>query len=952
MKRFSLRSALVRMAVLCCVPTALFAGKKEAHNVVPNTVIVRLVPGAVSVGQATAVVGAPEVYAVRQLLDNRHSISANEELRKRMSAVPSVRLAEMIRAEQPLLRTFVLKYAGDEDPYSFAQRLVKTNPNIEIAEPSYVPKLLGAPNDPLFGQQELLEVIRAVEAWDIYAGNETMVIGVSDDGVNQQHEDLVNSLYLNTKEVPDNNIDDDNNGYIDDYNGYNFAAEEDGRPWGDTYNTRQHGVQVAGVLAATPNNNIGLAGVAGKCKIFPLKIAPFGTQSLDYTYESIIYAAVNGFKVLNCSWGLDMYSDVGRSIVEFAISRDLAIVAAGGNDGDSRLVFPAAYTGVLGVADSWPDGSLWSMSAYGAHVSITAPGEGSISTSNSGYVDDFGGTSGAAPVVSAALGIVRAKYPELSGQQAMAFLRRCTDDISALNPQHPGLVPGRVNLLKAVTLNPFDQPGLSLISYALTNASGETLNRFSLGDEINITATLKNYLAASPGVVYKLSVLEDAAGSVQVLSGEQTSTAIASGATVELSGLKIKKVKENPGTVFLRVDIAGDNDYSSYFVIPFRPTLNFAVFSNDSLEVGMTDFGQVGFERRYEYIEDRGFHLRSFGNFLYEGGLMACAGGNRVVSATRSHLWDSFEETTAVDADFSAVKTFTDPNRNTSILHDENAALPVGLEIQQSVRVPSPQSRILAVDVSVKNVSGSVLQDVAAGYFFDWDIGRLGEDNTMDVVFDGVLNSGQQMAWGVASRPGNYAVVGCGVYTSEPGAIRQFAEFDNYNNSAGNPFTTGLGFAQSDKIRSLTSGTTLRYDGSGDVGCVTGMLFPGALQPGETRSFTLLLGAAWTAEQLQQSLDAYWAATDVHDARPVSAALRVLPQPAHDVVDVVGSAASSVVISVVDIFGVPVLSRVATADGGEFRVRMDIRQLPAGVYVVRASDANRQHASVPLVIVK
>ncbi len=953
MKNSFLRSSVVRLVMLCCLPVAALAGKEDARRVVPNTVLVRLVPGAVTIGQAGSVVGAPEVYASRQLLADKQSILANTALRKRMGVLSDKRLAEMIKAEQPLLRTFVLRYAGDEDPISFAQRLMKNNPAVERAEPSYIPRQLSPPNDPMLSQQEMLGVIHALEAWDIYDGDASMAVAVSDDGVNQQHEDLINSLYVNTGEIPNNGIDDDNNGYIDDYNGYNFAAGDDDRPWGDTYNTRQHGTSVAGVLGATANNNIGTAGVAGKCKIFPLKIAPFGTQSLDYGYESIIYAAVNGFKVLNCSWGIDIYSDINQSIIDFAVSRDVAIVAAGGNDGDSRLVFPAAYNGVMGVANSWPDDYLYSGSAYGAHVDITAPGEGTISTANSGYTT-FGGTSGAAPIVSGALAIVRAQHPELTAPQAIEFLRRCTDDITAQNIDKAGLVPGRLNMLKAVTLNPFDQPGVALISYEMADAIGTITNRFSTGEDIHLAVTLKNYLAATPGVLCSLSVLSDPDGSLQILEGEVLTPALASGQTATVGGFTLKKLKENTSTVFLRVDMASDNDYNSYFIIPFRPSLGFTVFSNDSLEFAMTDGGQIGFENRMKYPEDRGFHLQSFGNFLFEGGIMACEGGSRVVSATRSHLWDGLEQTTAVDHDFAVLKTFTAPDRNTGVIRDENASSPIGLEIQQRVRIPSPSSRITAVDIDVRNVSGSVLNDVSTGYFFDWDIGRYGEDNTMEIVYDGVMSSGVQMVWGVASRPGPYPVVGCGVYTSNQSAVRQFAEFDNYSNSAANPLNTGTGFAIEDKIRSLTSGRALHYDGSGDVGCVAGMLFPGEWQPGETRSFTLLLGAAWTQEELQQSLDAYWVATAVSEPEPVLGAIQLQPQPAQDFMDVVGSATGSyATLAVLNALGMPVQEPFSVpADGEHFRARMDIHRLASGVYFLRVSDGAGQSVSVPFVIVK
>lgn len=937
---------------------ALAASKAmQQYDVVPNTVLVRLKPGATTLGLATSVLGANEVYASRQILLDKQSVTYNSALRRNLGPL-STRTMQIIQAEEPLLRTFVLKYTGDEDPYTFAQKLVKTNPAVEIAEPSYIPRMMGTPpNDPMLAQQQMLDVIKALEAWDVYGGDASMVIAISDDGMDQIHEDLANSIWTNEGEIPDNNIDDDNNGYIDDYRGYNLAAEDDSRAWGDTYNTRTHGTSVAGILGATPNNALGIAGVAGKCKIFPLKIAPFGTQSLSYGYESIIYAAVNGFKVINCSWGIDNYSDINQSIIDFAVSRDVAIVAAAGNDGDSRLIFPAAYNGVMGVGNSWPDDVLVGNSAYGAHLDIVAPGEGTITTSNSNVYTSFGGTSGATPIVSGTLALVRALHPELTNLQAMEFLRRCTDNIEAKNPSdlQKGLIPGRINMLKAVTLNPFGKPSISLVDHEMTTDGGKETNRFAIEETIHLSLTVVNQLRSADGFLFRLSVVSDPQQSLQVLTNEVEVPPVASGQIVTVEGLTLKKNIDFDGTVFLRVDIFGDPDYQDYFLIPFRPSVNFTSFSNDSLTFAMVDGGQVGFPFRMQYPGDVGIRLNSFGNFLYEGGIMACANNERVVSATRSHLYNGVEQTTEVDHDFSVVKPFINPDRTVGIIRDNAAAEPIGLDIRQEVMLPEGGSRLASIQVTAKNISGTTLNDVSIGYFLDWDIGRYGEDNRIRLDYNGSTATGGSIVWGVASRPGDYPFVGCGAYSMTPGAIAQFASFENYSTSPDNPFRTSIGFMKSDKILSLTLGTAVHYDGAGDIGCVTGMRFPGEWPADEERTFVFLLGADWTAAGLKQSFESILPTVGVDEQLQVASGTPVVyPQPARDAFTVSGntSGAVSVSLSVVNALGVTVVpARSVATEAGAFQTVIDARTLPPGVYFVRVGERGIIR-SVPFVIVK
>ena len=217
------------------------------------------------------------------------------------------RYKEILDAEEPVLRTYVVTYEGDQNPDKFCQYLVKTHKEIDIAEPYRLQKLQAfIPNDQYIAEQEdALILIKAYEAWEIYSGDSNIVIGISDNGIDQFHPDLRDNIAINNKEIPNNNIDDDNNGFIDDYNGFNLDGSTPGQLWGNTYIQDNHGTLAAGIAGADFNNEIGVAGIGGYSKIFPIRI---GTEELDngstaFGYESMIFAARAGIKVLNCSWG-------------------------------------------------------------------------------------------------------------------------------------------------------------------------------------------------------------------------------------------------------------------------------------------------------------------------------------------------------------------------------------------------------------------------------------------------------------------------------------------------------------------------------------------------------------------------------------------------------------------------------------------------------------------------
>ncbi len=205
-------------------------------------------------------------------------------------------------AEQSHISGIYKVQLKEGESVAMAIRRVKQYSNVVYAEPIYANYLLSTPNDPkanpTTGDQYYLTNIKAYEAWDITKGNSKIIIGISDTGVDFNHNDISPKIYTNPIEI-ENNLDDDNNGYIDDINGYDFANEDNNAQSVGNF----HGNRVAGIAGAATNNNVGMAGVGYNSTVSPLKIFKDNENFSFNAYESITYAADNGYDIINLSWG-------------------------------------------------------------------------------------------------------------------------------------------------------------------------------------------------------------------------------------------------------------------------------------------------------------------------------------------------------------------------------------------------------------------------------------------------------------------------------------------------------------------------------------------------------------------------------------------------------------------------------------------------------------------------
>ncbi|MBT3756052.1 MAG: S8 family serine peptidase, partial [Candidatus Cloacimonetes bacterium] len=218
---------------------------------------------------------------------------------------------------------------------------------IDYIQPNYLNELYLSPNDPEFPNQQVnLDNCDIPQSWDYSVGNEQIIVGIIDSGIYFDHPDLQNNIFINQDEIPNDGIDNDNNGYIDDVNGWDFvdAPELGSIALGDyTHQDNNpedelgHGTHVAGIISADSNNNVGITGISWNSKLLIIR-SGFKTLNGGYLQDDdaaagIIYAADMGAGVINLSWGDTNYSQIIADACYYAYNKGSIIVVAAGNEG-------------------------------------------------------------------------------------------------------------------------------------------------------------------------------------------------------------------------------------------------------------------------------------------------------------------------------------------------------------------------------------------------------------------------------------------------------------------------------------------------------------------------------------------------------------------------------------------------------------------------------------------
>ncbi|MFM8269751.1 MAG: S8 family peptidase [Pseudomonadota bacterium] len=378
------------------------------------------------------------------------------------------------------LKTF-LSPSLEENRARLAEELEKTEETKPAANTPYPdnpeikkPSKQAPGSDPLFSKQWGMSAVDAAGAWKKTPGGKEIIVAVTDTGVDYNHQDLIANMWRNPKEIPGDGIDNDNNGYIDDVVGWDFAAN-DNKPYDLTLSLMDivlqggnpgHGTHVAGCIGAALNNKMGIVGLAPNVKIMALRfITESGQGGTAEAISAIDYAANNGANIINASWGGEsdgQQEEDGllKEAIERAGKKGVLFLAAAGNgranaqggasgfdiDNDDKPVYPAAYQldNVFTVAAIDVENNLASFSNWGEKsVKIAAPGVKILSTVPGDKYQDtiinlgqvvvtWDGTSMATPHVAGAAATLWSTDPKMSAQSVAKRLMELSTKTDAV----------------------------------------------------------------------------------------------------------------------------------------------------------------------------------------------------------------------------------------------------------------------------------------------------------------------------------------------------------------------------------------------------------------------------------------------------------------------------------------------------------------------------------------
>jgi len=369
-------------------------------------------------------------------------------------------------------------------------------------------------NDTYYSEQWALKSLNLSKFWDIYNGDTNVIIGIVDSGVFYDHLDLVNSIKYNYNEIPNDGIDNDKNGFIDDYIGWDFVGNVtyaeylDGKLNPDNNpkppnTSNDHGTHVAGIASALTNNNIGISSPAFNSKFIPVKCT--GDKFDDIVvngFEGILYCATRGADVINCSW-LDLkYNPIVDDILNQANSLGSIVVAAAGNANlDNfrfKFIYPSNLSQVISVGATDINNKPTDFTCYGYNVDIFAPGDDILSTIVSpNEYSEKSGTSMSSPLVASFVGIIKNKFPDWDYKVIRMKLRQNVIPMILEKWQEKEKYWGIINPLNLLDIN---HPGIIVEDYVIKeNSFLDSLNK-----EYNVRILVKNVLETAQNIKYQV----------------------------------------------------------------------------------------------------------------------------------------------------------------------------------------------------------------------------------------------------------------------------------------------------------------------------------------------------------------------------------------------------------------------------------------------------------------
>jgi len=749
-------------------------------------------------------------------------------------------------------RIVSVTYAADIDPVYAATKLAKVS-DIEWIEPRYVYKSTFVPNDPLYNQQWYLPKIKAPEAWDINQGSPSIVVGIDDTGVDWDHPDLAGNIWINQGEIENNGIDDDNNGYIDDYRGWDFGGSNgtpDNNPMEDA---PDHGTHVAGCVSASTNNGTGVAGIGFSTKVMAVKTSrndqrdpSSGAPYIVYGYEGLLYAAQNGAKIINCSWGGGGYSLLGQNIIDEVTAMGTVVVAAAGNEASRDKFYPSAYNNVLSVAATTSSDARSSFSNYGYSVDVASPGSSIYNTWQNNTYASLSGTSMASPITAGLVALTMAQFPNLTPLQAAEKVRVSADNIDNVNPTMVQLIgKGRINALRSLQTNDFTS--VRSVEAVFSDAvTGNNDGIFQPGETISVMVRFKNWLNPTSNLsVTLVSKTSNATvgGNATANFGAKATGEIFDNSTTQFQFTISPTVPENADLAFILS--YSDGSYTDYEWINTTGNPTYATTMGNMVAVTVTSAGNLGYADYPNNTKGLGFRFDGGNSMLFEGALMLSTAANQIINSARGTTQNVQDKDFQSEVPFSLKIPGVKADVEGYGVFNDNLAggSKLGLQIKQRSYNYSATADedFTIIRYTIKNTSNSAVTGLYAGLYFDWDL------------IDG---AGDRTEWNAA---GNYGKVWNNntAFTTKVGTALVSGTNYSFKPIANDGSAGGInvydGFTDAEKWTSLSSGVVAGQIGAGDISHVIGG-GPYNIAPGDSIEVAFALAAANSDADLDQAI--------------------------------------------------------------------------------------------------
>ena len=675
-----------------------------------------------------------------------------------------------------------------------AAKLFYTTGMFEYVEAQIVPELMYVPNDPKVTTQYHLDIISIFDAWDIQQGDTNIVIGITDTGIDSDHSEVVGRIKHNYND-PIDGIDNDSDGYIDNFSGWDTGANDN-----DVEVFGHHGNQVTGCASINTDNDKDVAAPGFNTMILPVKICN-NSGYLVGAYEGIIYAADHGADIINCSWGgTGAFNEYHQDVVNYATNNKGAlVVAAAGNNNSNDYFYPASYANVLSVGGTDHEDKKWVSSdsegsQYNDMIDVVAPSNNIVSIWRGGGSGVIGrGTSFASPIVSGILGLVKAQYPDASPQKLSAILKATTDDISAVegNDEYVNMLgTGRVNAYKA--LLPITTPFITYVNHKTDDGFDQNL---AGGDTVLMLIDLKNHLGSTSSLSILLrsedinTTVLDSISFVSSIATDEIKT------TQSYFKFVINESLETSELVTFSLEITdGLNTFYDSFSVAVNK--DYVDITTNNIYLSFNNYGRIGYTFGGSGL---GVQYKNSGSLISDMGVLLAVNSSNVLSYEDYELLsfdppvvNSLNSLSVSDAKFTA----------TGVLDDSWSAKPIGIEVQQTAYAWDSENNkdYVIYEYIIKNKSEIQMDSIYFGIYSDWDIG---EKNANISSFDYSNNIGY-----VYESDGIYG----GIKLLRSSKVNYYA-FDN-SGKEGIDITDG--FDDNEEYSSMSKGVT-HSEISGDV---------------------------------------------------------------------------------------------------------------------------------------